>query len=384
MRIAISTCSMVSCDKDFAGTGLGVYLDNLVTFLQKEASDDQFYIFMPESQRRFFKIKHKNFKAIYLKEYTNRLIPGLLWYFFLLPLLLKRYKIDCLHIPDFRRFPLIKVCPIVLTIHDMTNFIVKGRLTTTKKIYRYFIKYVFSKYADRIVTVSDNTKKDVVNVLGIDPAKITVVHNGVSKEFCVRERKSALKELKSFDPPERSILYVSRLEHPLKNHITLLRAYARCKEEKDFAHKLIFIGERWSGHEAIFVEIKRLGLGGDVIMLEKISFKALTRFYNIADLFVFPSLYEGFGLPAVEALASGVPVIASDTSSLKEIVGGSGLLFKPGDDLNLSELILKVLDDKNLRSDMIQKGLSRSSEYCWKAVASSMLSVYRSSASRVQ
>jgi glycosyltransferase involved in cell wall biosynthesis len=183
--------------------------------------------------------------------------------------------------------------------------------------------------------------------------------------------------------PERFLLYVSRLEHPGKNHVGLLRGYrAVLDRDPSFPYDLVFAGSRWNGAEAVDAEITELGLGERVHLLGFVEDAALPHLYRAARALVFPSLFEGFGIPILEAQASGLPVAGANVSSIPEVVGEGGILFAPADLEATADAIVRVARDEGLRAELVRKGLENAGRYTWEAAAASTLEVLFDAAGR--
>jgi glycosyltransferase involved in cell wall biosynthesis len=171
------------------------------------------------------------------------------------------------------------------------------------------------------------------------------------------------------------LAYTSRLEHPGKNHVRLIRAYESLRRRRDIPHQLVLAGSDWSGAEEIHRVIGASPFREDILTPGFIPTEDLPDLYSGADLFVFPSLFEGFGMPILEAMASGVPVACSDVSSLPEVAGDAAVLFDPGREASMAEAMGKLLDGGPLREEMIRKGLQRSEASSWAAATRRTLEV---------
>ncbi|MBI1922658.1 glycosyltransferase family 4 protein [Candidatus Poribacteria bacterium] len=372
MRIGLSTSSVIGTQIG----GLGVYIRNLLLALQRVDHDNEYIIFMPHHHRGLFPVESPNFHIVDSTNFSNQPFPNVLWHLFVLPLLIRQYRIDVLHLPEVRRIPAFHACPMLLTVHDLVNFRVKGRVTGLRLLYRWFYSRALMSIPDRLMTPSESTRHDLAEILGYDSATIPVIPYGIYPQFRPYPRDESLAALAEYKVPARSILCVSRLEHPQKNHVTLLRAFAKLKLTRGLPHKLIFVGPNWNGHEVVDQEIDRLGLAEDVILYGYVPHELVPHFYNVAEVCVYPTLYEGFGLPALEALACGVPLITSRVSSLPEVVGDAGILFDPYRPDDLAEALARLIDDENLRTLYVQKGLARAAQFSWDRAALRTIELY--------
>jgi len=232
------------------------------------------------------------------------------------------------------------------------------------------------KHGDVILVFSEHTKRDLLSRVGGSADLIRVAPPAAAEEFqpvVDRARlRSALAPHGLEDTPY--VLMVATIE-VRKNHAVLLKAFARMlKRDPSLPHRLVLVGGKWIGHEAVFDLIRQLGLEDRVIYLGFVD--SLPLLYAGAAAFVFPSLYEGFGLPPLEAMASGVPVLVANATSLPEVVADAGILFDPHDDLGLSDALYRVLTDPQHWSDLAARGLRRAAEFSWAKTAALYLDAF--------
>lgn len=257
---------------------------------------------------------------------------------------LYREKPDVLHIPHCN-VPLFFRGKMIVTIHDLTHLIYPEFLPM--KIVHWYFKFIFwfiSKRADKIIVVSESTKQDLLRFYKTDESKITVIPSGVGKEFTrkPREEYDYLYEKYGIPRDKKILLYVGNLL-PHKNLNGLLKGFAQMKGKENC--RLIFVGKAFDGRTKATQE-HELGIEDLTIHAGMVSQEDLVNFYNLADLFVLPSLYEGFGLPVLEAFACGTPVACSNTSSLPEVGGTVAKYFDPKDPESIAQALEKSLDDK--------------------------------------
>lgn len=273
-----------------------------------------------------------------------------------------------------QHFGRISICaglPFIVTVHDLERicFPFSGQEPLEEASLK--IDAAAIRKADHIVSVSENTKKDLMRYLKIPEEKITVVYNGVDHSVF----KPNTQAVASFP----YILYVGS-ERPRKNLERLLEAFVLLKKSSDFADlKLIKVGS--PGRSAAFRQttlqkIKELGLDGEVIFVDQITDERLVEYYSSARVLVYPSLYEGFGLPVLEAMACGCPVITSNVSSLPEVAGDAAFLVNPYDIRDICGAIARLLTDNRLRDELIARGKVRSRIFSWAKTAEETLNVY--------
>lgn len=273
--------------------------------------------------------------------------------------------------------PLLSPVPTVITIHDLAFIRFPQTFRAYNRIYLDLATRLSARRASRILAVSEHTKREVVGLLGIPPERVIVTPNAARNHFRP-PAPAAIEQLRaSHGLPERFVLYVGTLE-PRKNLTTLLEAFALVSQSVPDAPLLIGGGKGWM-YEPIFARLEQLNLRDRVKFAGYLPEEELPLWYAAATVFVFPSIYEGFGMPPLEAMACGTPVITSNTSSLPEVVGDAGLMVAPTDTIGLAEAIRRVLVDADLRAELRQRGLARARRFSWADTAAKTLAAYRES-----
>ena len=349
-------------------TGVGNYTYNLIKELNKlNKTKESFYLINSEHDEFFTKINEiiiKNpFKV--LKTYA--------WYPFLV-IKLWDHDLDVIQnssqVPTFLKFKQ----KYIITVHDLTPFITpKESKFGRPLIYKLLFPRTL-KTADKIITVSNSTKKDLINHFDIPEKKIRVIFEAADEKFKPLNNEKISETEQKYNLNFPFILYVGTLE-ARKNIPTLVTAFYKLKK-KNIEHKLVITGTKGWKYKEIFETIDKLNLQNDVVFTGYVSDEDLPALYNAADLFVYPSIYEGFGLPPLEAMACGTPVITSNTSSLPEVVGDAGIMVDPYDVDGLADAMHRVLTDEGSRADMIKKGLERTKMFSWEKCARETLEVY--------
>lgn len=368
MRIGID-CRSLCGEK----TGIGYYTYHLIKALHRLQEDSSLCLY---SSRRFDfpqlgeKVCRKAFKGL----------PGNVWLQTVLPFLLKKDQISVFHAPLFI-VPLISSIPKVVTIHDLSVYIYPEKTTWQNRAILRTLLPASVKAADAVIADSENTKRDIVGHLGARPDKITVIPLAVPDSFYRHYDRAAIKQVKEkYGLPENYLLFVGTIE-PRKNLERLIRAFGLVLERrKDLPHRLILAGRLGWLYQDIIRTRNDLALEDRIKLLGYVAEDDLPLVHQGADLFVYPSLYEGFGLPVLEAMASGIPVITSQVSSLPEVAGDSCCLINP---LNVEELaaaIERILESSSLQAQMAQAGLARAREFSWRKTAEETFQVYRKAA----
>jgi len=306
---------------------------------------------------------------------TTRPPLRILWEQLLQPPTLLRDGADLIHGMAYA-LPLLCPTASVVTVHDLSFLRFPRAFKRGNRIYLSVATRLAVARADAVIAVSRHTARDLERLLGVPPERIHVVPNGVDGRFRPLSRREVERFRHRRGLPERFILYVGTIE-PRKNLETLVRAYAELlRQDPRAAIPLIIAGGRGWYYEGVFALVERLRLETVIRFPGFIDHRELPLWYNAATLFVFPSLYEGFGLPVLEAMACGTPVVASNASSLPEVVGEAGLLVEPCDVEGLAESMRRVLMDTGLREELCARGRARASEYSWHATAMQTTAVY--------
>ncbi len=270
---------------------------------------------------------------------------------------LRKSGADLLHVPHYN-VPVFYRGKLAVTVHDLTHLVLPQFLPN-KAAYLYakfLIGYAVRK-AEVVFTVSENSKRDILRFYNIPEDKIAVVYNAVDSRFVHRDMADVSYLIDKYHIPrdKKVIMYVGNLK-PHKNLPRLLEAYSKMNGREDTC--LVLVGKAFDS-EDLTPQIKALGIEDRVIKTGIIVDNELVDFYNLADLFVFPSLYEGFGIPPLEAMACGTPVVCSNNSSLPEVVGDAAYMFDPYDEKQIRDAMEKVLGDDSLSQSLVERGYRR-------------------------
>ena len=282
---------------------------------------------------------------------------------------------DVFHATD-HLLPPLKNARTVFTIHDLIfRFFPEYHLPLN----RWFLDLMLPKFmqrADALIAVSENTKRDVVKWMDIPTEKISVIYEGVSPLFRVIENRDELERVRAkYNLPARYLLFFSTIE-PRKNLITLLDAYAELLKHDATIPPLVVMGRKGWLYEKSLQHIGALGLSERVVLTNWVEGADVPVVINLADAFVFPSLYEGFGLTPLEAMACGTPVISSNASSLPEVIGDAGILVEPRDVGGFAQAMTRVLEHDALRQELRAKGIKQAARFTWERAAQETLRVY--------
>ncbi len=368
MRIGIDATALPN-----KPVGAGNYIIELIRALH--ASDHQFelVIFTQRHGRALIDVPARpGFQWVSLPDLSPA--RRLVWEQTAFPNLLREHGIDLLHSLHYTR-PLRVNCRSVVTFHDMTFFLFPHLHTRSKRIFFPWMIRYSAKTADALIADSESTRQDAIHILGLDPKKIRTVPLGVRPEFAPNQDqvlKSAVRA--RYNLPDHFLLFVGLIE-PRKNLPLLLRSYRRVIQQNN-PIPLVLVGRKGWMYEQVLDMIANWGLKEQILMTGYVPPDDLPIVYNLADIFIYPSLYEGFGLPPLEALACGTPVITTAVSSMPEHVGQAGLLVPPDDEDALTQAIIRLLNDQELKSRLSILGPQQAAQFTWTRTARETLQVY--------
>lgn len=359
---------LLSLAESYRSAGINWYLHNLLAHLPEADPGIDYSVFLGEGRYA----GPAQLRLCISRLPTHRPSVRILWEQAVLPWLAKRIGVVLLHGPAFVG-PIASRCPLVVTVHDLSFlFYPQGFRTLNQSYLRTFTRMSVQR-ARRVIAVSESTKQDLIRCYGLAQDRVDVVHNGVDASFrpMPAERVEAFRAKRGL--PERFVLHVGTLE-PRKNAVRLVEAYARLPPTRP---PLMLIGGKGWLYDEVFSRVEVLNLNSEVHFVGYVPAEDLVWWYNAADLFVYPSLYEGFGLPPLEAMACGTPVITSTSSSLPEVVGQAGQLVDPIDVQALAMAMEQVLADADMREKMRAAGLTQARKFSWRETAQGTVHSYR-------
>lgn len=350
--------------------GTNTYVKNLVSELSKLDDKTEYFLFSAKNEGIDF---GNNKNLIHRKMYTNSGYFNMLLGFSYQALI---DKIDVFHSQYIT--PVIMHCKKIVTIHDIL-------FETHSEYFPNHHSFLLNKLtslaiqkANKVIAVSGFTRNELVRVYGIPVSRIQVILEGVSKNFKkITNRNLVKQKLMNYNIDTSYLLYVGRIV-PIKNISGLFEALYHTKKKGYQALKLVIVGDKDNlfVEEKCFEVLRKLGLMESVIFIKGVSEEILTYLYNGASAFILPSFGEGFGLPVLEAMACGTPVIASNVCAIPEITGDAAILVDPYNIKEIASAITKVLDDKKLREDLVIKGIERTKCFSWEKCARETLEVY--------
>lgn len=376
MNIGIST-SVVQRGR----SGVAQYVFALVRAFLPQVSRHQFTLFVLEEDRALFDFAADRMKVVIVPERYRRPVADIAWHQTHLPALARRHALDVLHVPSYRRMLWQAPCPRVTTIHDLAPFRLPGKYDWARMFYGRVVARGLAQRQEGIIAVSRTTQQDLQHFFKIDPARVSVVLNGLDHD---RFRPAPIASAKTWaaahgvDRP--FFLYVARLEHPAKNHVRLIEAFNQFKQQSGSAWQLVLGGSDWHGAEVIHQAVARSPYAADIRRLGFVSDAELPNWYQAADAFMYPSLFEGFGLPPLEAMACGCPVACSPRGALAETVGEAAAIFDPEDIGGMQWELTRLATDGNWRATLRAAGLKHAGNFQWSRTATATLAAYERAA----
>ncbi|MBN1811607.1 MAG: glycosyltransferase family 4 protein [Anaerolineae bacterium] len=303
---------------------------------------------------------------------TGRVPVRVLWEHLVQPWTLHQIDADLVHGPVFIA-PLISTCPTVITIHDLSFIRLPHLFRPANRLYLTVMTRLSAQRARRLIAVSAHTAAESAELLGVPMERIDVIYHGVDPIF----RPLPDDEIEAFRQrqglPDQFVLCVGTLE-PRKNHTRLVEAFARIYDGKS---KLVLVGGKGWLYDELFAKVEALGLNEAIAFKGYVANEDLPLWYNAATVFAYPSLYEGFGMPILEAQACGTAVMTSTAPPLPETAGDAALLVNPRDAGDLAANLKRLLTDEPLRSELEERGLARARQFTWMRTAQETACVYR-------
>jgi glycosyltransferase involved in cell wall biosynthesis len=359
---------LLSMTESFRSAGISWYTQNLLRHLPDADPAIAYTVFVGEN--RYGGVPGVQLRVSRLP--THRPTVRILWEQAIQPWALRQAGVDLLHGLALVG-PMMGACPFVVTIHDLSFVHYPQNFQSLKRLYLQFFTRLSVRRARRVIAISENTKRDVVQQYGISPDKVDLVYYGLDPSF----RPLPADQIAHFRAerrlPERFILFVGTLE-PRKNVVRLIEAYAQLPADRP---PLMLIGGKGWLYDDVYARVEDLDLAGEVEFVGYVPGEDLPWWYNAADIFVYPSLYEGFGLPPLEAMACGTPVVSSMVSSLPEVVGPGGLLVDPTDTGALASAMEQLLTDRDAHDRIEAAGLAQAKTFSWQEAARRTVDSYR-------
>ena len=360
--------------------GVSRYIENLLRYLAVEDPEANYTVFAGGRNALVSSLRLRTgwgWTERHSRLPTRNSWARIFWEQCLQPLELQHLGIELLHSPVNIQ-PLVLPCRGVVTVMDLSFMLFPSAFRTLQSSYQRVFTRLSVRRASRLLTISAHTARDLVRLFGVPPERVSVTYPGVDAAFRPLSDSAVAEFRRRRGLPEAFFLYVGTLE-PRKNLSTLIHAYASFKRSASAVRKLVLAGGKGWLYESLFAEVKELGVQQDVIFPGYVPEDELPYWYNAAEVFVYPSLYEGFGLPPLEAMACGTPVVVSNASSLPEVVGNAGHLVPPDSAEAWAAALAQMAGDADLRMALAQRGQARAREFTWTRTVRQTMQAYQSS-----
>lgn len=369
--------------------GAGTYTLQLIRALARSALPAEFFVFADAHGQQLLDLPGEPSRPGSSPVHTI-LTPTqppfrrVLWEQLRLPGLARQYRLDVLHSPHYTR-PYQLPCASVVTFHDMSFFLYPEMHTRARRWFFPLAIRLSARRADALIAVSESTRRDALRLLKLASDKITAIPHGIGEEFRPLATEAGWEELRArlhrkYQLPEAFILYVGTIE-PRKNLGVLFNAFANLLQSGLDLH-LVLVGQLGWMYQETLAQIQHLGIGRRLRQLGYLPPEDLPAIYNLARIFVYPSIYEGFGLPPLEAMACGTPVITTRTSAMQDLVGEAAWLVAPDDERALTEAIRQMWTDPALRQEYSLRGRRQAAPFTWERTALATWQVYQTAGMR--
>jgi len=372
MKIAINTLSIVPGKMG----GTETFLVNLVNNLFRFDKKNKFLLLVSRNNKKIFVSTSGNVEYLKFNFDNNSRVERVFFEQFILPQALKKRKVDILVAPGNIGLACCP-CKLLLIVHDLIYFVYPKSYSFAKRFYLQNLVRYSCKKADRIITVSQNTKNDIIKYFNINSDKIDVIYEGVDYDKFSRVTKEEAQGFIKNKYGIQDYVYSPTSLYLHKNNDFLIKSFAKLKKDKKISLKLVITGfDPQNKKKMLRNIISKCGMKDKIFFFEEVPSSHLPYFYRGAKITVYLSSYEGFGLPILEAMTSGCPVLSSDRSSLPEVVGEAGVLVDPFNIEEVSDKMYELLTDKNFREECIAKGLVRAKEFSWENTVKNMIKTY--------
>ncbi len=371
MRIGINALFMIP---GIVG-GSETILRNLVSQLASIDSQNEYVLFTNRENSGSFNLDQPNFFEVRCPVPARFRPARILWEQFILPIQCQWHGIDLLHSPGYVS-PIALPCPSVVSVLDMNYFFFPEDWSKLALLALKILVPLSARSSREIIVLSQSSKRHIMKALRISEDKISVTYMGVNKIFHLRHNRREILKIKNRIGIKGDFILSVANSHPHKNLRRLLQAYYILRRDKGITHQLLLTGNPGRDHSELVRTVRKLGMGHEVIFMGYLPHHQMPLVYQAADLFVFPSLYEGFGLPILESMACGTPVVSSNAASLPEVVGGAGILVDPYDVNEMAAAMYQVLTDKKSARAMIGEGIKQAKNFSWAETAKQTLAIY--------
>ncbi len=372
MKIGIPTFGA-----DGGKSGISSYLIEILKQFAQIGVEGEVLVY-PDEEQLFLPQGQHGLKPSYLSPIVRKPLPNLLYTQAVLTIRAALAKYDVLFLPaGNRRLPFFSGCPTAGVVHDLASIHVANKYDSYRLFYIKKVLPLLIRRLDEVITISEFSKNDILNFVGVPEERVHVIPLAVNHQvYRPQDKLECYEKVRAgYDLKGPYFLYISRIEHPGKNHYQLIEAFDLFKEEHKLPHQLLLAGGDWDRAEEVHRRAEESAFSSDIIFTGFAPRDLIPALYGGAKALIFPSLFEGFGLPILEAMACGVPVACSRRASLPEVAGDAGLLFDPDQAESIAEILSKLALNESLRQDLREKGLLRAAGYNWRRTAEETLKI---------
>jgi glycosyltransferase involved in cell wall biosynthesis len=370
-------------------TGVEEYTLNLLLALFEADKKNQYVLFFNSWKEPVFNFDiFKKYKNVEIKRHRipNKILNFSFWYLGWPKIDKLAGETEVVFMPNINFAAISRNCKLILTIHDLSFECYPNHFSWKRRFWHIFINpKKLCRRADKIIAISDSTRSDLISLYKINPAKIETIYSAAGDGFKVISRNDTelVRVKEKYRLPYKFILYLGTIE-PRKNIGAVIRAFdsfnqfaIENKNVELMKYGLVIAGEKGWLSQKIFEEIKTTRSSKGIYFIGRIRNENKKYIYNLASLFVYPSFFEGFGFPPLEAMRCGVPVIASNNSSLPEVVGDGGMLIDPDKPDEICRAMKEILSNRELRDILVKKGLEKAAKFDWKKTAQKTLEMMK-------
>jgi glycosyltransferase involved in cell wall biosynthesis len=374
MRIALNA-QLLSFSSSYRQAGISRLIHATIQGLQAVDEQNEYTVFTGDRHVPDGYLSNPRWRMAFSRLPATNRAMRILWEQTALPWSVLSTQADLLHALAFVG-PLACPRPLVVTVYDLSFLLYPEAFNRLNRWYLSAMTPLSVRKAQRVIAISESTKRDLVRLTHVPAEHIAVVYPGLEPGMARVDDAAALSDFRRRrNLPEHFILFMGTLE-PRKNAGALVRAYSLLRRRGIDSHALVLAGSKGWRYESIFAAIEQSGAAQDIILPGYVTRDELPLWYSAADVFSYPSIYEGFGLPVLEAMACGAPVITSNVSSLPEVAGAAGLLVDPNDTDGLADAMARVIQSDDLRAEMRASGMRRAATFTWQRMAHATLEVY--------
>lgn len=359
-------------------SGVGRYVIALGKALLEERPDIKLHIFALRGDRRLFDFAREQAEIITVEEIYQPPLRNVWWHHRVLPREAERLGLDLIHTPSYRRMTHSSTVPCLTTIHDLVSFHDRQKSNFAQSLYSHLFALPLARRQQKIIACSHKTAEDVERFLEIPSDSIEVILKGINHDIYnpgdPATARALLAKVRGLLRP--FFLYVSRLDYPRRNHVRLIEAFELFKRRSKSRWQLVLGGDDGRGAGVIHTRAQESEFGEDIHFFGYVADDDLPDLYRAARAFVFPSLFDGFGQPPLEAMACGCPVISSRAGSLDQVLGVAAVTIDPTDVNEIAAKLADIATNDATRETLIKRGLANAARYDWRRCAHAVAEVY--------